>query len=218
MKKKKHRSGRLARRGAGRVRTPTPSSVAAQEAVDLAGATLEKLLIAAVEPLHYDVVEFRLDGRRHIRITIDKIPDSGKTTIPYRSGIRMEDCQLVSRAVISLLTEQGRDPGGFQIEVNSPGLDRPLTRTEHFARFTGQQITVTLRESRVDGRKNFTGTLVSADEESVVVHVLDHDSPESFARNGIRHVKLRPSFDIHELLGQRKSKNRRKKGGKHKRR
>ena len=54
--------------------------------------------------------------------------------------------------------------------MSSPGLDRKLTKREHFQRFAGQTIKVRTRFP-VAGRKGFRGTLVSSDDENIVVEV-----------------------------------------------
>ena len=56
------------------------------------------------------------------------------------------------------------------LEVSSPGIDRPLRTPEHFARFAGQTAQVKTK-GPLDGRSSFTGTIVSADEEAVVLDV-----------------------------------------------
>jgi len=53
-------------------------------------------------------------------------------------------------------------PGAYTLEVSSPGIDRPLRTEQHFARYAGQQAVVKLAHP-IDGRSNFTGTIVSAD-------------------------------------------------------
>ncbi|MDH5617869.1 MAG: ribosome maturation factor RimP, partial [Gammaproteobacteria bacterium] len=54
--------------------------------------------------------------------------------------------------------------------VSSPGLDRKLTKVEHFQRFEGQTVKVKMRFP-IAGRRRFSGTLVSSDEENIVVEV-----------------------------------------------
>jgi ribosome maturation factor RimP len=52
--------------------------------------------------------------------------------------------------------------------VSSPGLDRPLTKPEHFRRFVGQRVKLQLVRAR-DGRRRFTGTISGADDERVKI-------------------------------------------------
>ena len=61
-------------------------------------------------------------------------------------------------------------PGAYTLEVSSPGIDRPLRTEQHFARYAGQQAVVKLAHP-IDGRSNFTGTIVSAHDGNVVMDV-----------------------------------------------
>ena len=61
-------------------------------------------------------------------------------------------------------------PGAYTLEVSSPGIDRPLRTPEHFGRFAGQVAVVKMGHP-LDGRSNFTGKIVSADETCVVMEI-----------------------------------------------
>lgn len=61
-------------------------------------------------------------------------------------------------------------PGAYTLEVSSPGIDRPLRTPEHFARFAGQSAVVKMGHP-LDGRSNFTGKIVSADDTCVVMEI-----------------------------------------------
>ena len=61
-------------------------------------------------------------------------------------------------------------PGHYDLEVSSPGLNRKLTKVEHFQRFTGETVKVQMRFP-IDGRKRYRGRLVSACDEHIVVDV-----------------------------------------------
>ena len=76
----------------------------------------------------------------------------------------------MSRAVSALLDVEDPLPGHYSLEVSSPGLDRKLTKVKHFQRFTGELVKVQMRFP-IEGRKRFRGTLVSSNDESIVVEV-----------------------------------------------
>lgn len=123
---------------------------------------LQKLLEPAIERLGYELadLEVRLGGRDGVvRLFIDH-PD----------GIGLEDCEKVSRAVSALLDVEDPIPGHYNLEVSSPGLDRKLTKAAHFQRFTGETVKVRMRFP-VEGRRRFRGTLLSTDEQNIVVEV-----------------------------------------------
>jgi len=126
------------------------------------GDELQELLEPTIERLGYELTDLkvRLSGQGGLlRITIDK-PD----------GIDLDDCEKVSHAVSALLDVEDPVPGNYNLEVSSPGLDRKLTKVEHFQRFEGETLKVTMRFP-IEGRRRFRGTLKSSDEENIVVEV-----------------------------------------------
>ena len=128
----------------------------------MTGDELAKLLEPTVERLGYELadLEVRLGGKGGmVRIFIDK-PD----------GIDLDDCEKVSLAVSALLDVEDPVPGNYNLEVSSPGLDRKLTKSEHFQRFEGETVKVQMRFP-IEGRRRFRGTLVSSDDENIVVEV-----------------------------------------------
>lgn len=74
-------------------------------------------------------------------------------------GVDLAVCERVTAALRDLLQS-------YTLEVSSPGLDRPLTKPEHFRRFLGSRVRVRTREP-IDGQRNFSGELVAADDNEV---------------------------------------------------
>ena len=123
---------------------------------------LIKLLEPTIERLGYELadLELKLGGRDGlVRVFIDK-----------DDGIDIEDCEQVSQQVSAILDVEDPLPGNYTLEVSSPGLDRTLTKPQHFQRFMGADVRVKLRFP-LDGRRNFRGALTSADEEHIEVEV-----------------------------------------------
>jgi ribosome maturation factor RimP len=87
--------------------------------------------------------------------------DALRLFIDRPDGVDLGDCERVTDHLRDLLKT-------YSLEVSSPGLDRPLTKPEHFRRFLGRRIRVRTREE-IGGRRSFTGTLTAADERSVRV-------------------------------------------------
>ncbi len=128
----------------------------------MTGDELSNLLEPAIERLGYELVdaEVRLGGKGGlVRLFIDK-PE----------GIDLDDCEKVSLAVSALLDVEDPIPGNYNLEVSSPGLDRKLTKVEHFQRFTGETVKVQMRIP-IAGRRRFRGTLVASDADNIVVEV-----------------------------------------------
>ena len=132
----------------------------------MTGDELTRLVQPTIEQLGYELwdLEAKLGGKGGVvRVYIDH-PD----------GIGLEDCEKVSLAISALLDVEDPLPGQYNLEVSSPGLDRKLSKVEHFQRFTGETLKVSMRFP-IEGRKRFRGPLVSSDDENIVVEV-DGDS------------------------------------------
>jgi ribosome maturation factor RimP len=128
----------------------------------MTGSELYKLLEPTVERLGYELsdLDVRLGGKGGLlRLTIDK-PE----------GISLDDCEKVSRAVSALLDVEDPVKSEYNLEVSSPGLDRKLTKVQHFQRFKGETLKVTMRFP-LEGRRRFRGTLLSSDDKNIVVEV-----------------------------------------------
>ena len=128
----------------------------------ISGDELTGMIEPTVERLGYELtdLEVRVGARNGLlRLFIDK-PD----------GISLEDCEKVSHAVSAMLDVEDPLPGQYNLEVSSPGLDRKLKKVEHFQRFTGEIVKVSMRFP-IEGRRRFRGTLVSSDDENIVVDV-----------------------------------------------
>ena len=128
--------------------------------------SLREKLTALIEPvagrLGYELVDVEYaPGRAHgiVRIYIDR-PE----------GVGLTDCEQMSRATSALLDVEDPIPTAYTLEVSSPGFDRVLRTAAHFARFVGSRVFVELKVPR-EGRRRYTGTLVSAHEAGVVLEV-----------------------------------------------
>jgi ribosome maturation factor RimP len=125
---------------------------------------LLRLLEPVVERAGYELVELEFSPasrRALLRVYIDRTDGEAVT---------VDDCAAASRAMEQVLDVA--DPIGreYELEVSSPGFDRPLRTPEHFARFVGSEARIEVQRP-VEGRKRFRGRLVSADAEAVVVEV-----------------------------------------------
>ncbi len=98
--------------------------------------------------------------------------DSGllRIYIDQDAGILLDDCVKVSRQVSAMLDVEDPLKEAYQLEVSSPGVDRPLFVKEHFDRFAGSKVRVKLR-MKLDGRKRFEGVLHGTKDEDVVLEM-----------------------------------------------
>jgi ribosome maturation factor RimP len=104
--------------------------------------------------------------------------------IDHPGGVDLALCERVTGELRDLLE-------AYSLEVSSPGVDRPLTKPEHFRRFLGRKVKVRTEEA-IAGRRNFTGTLTEADEQTVSLDADGDDIRIPLA--GIRRSNLIPDF------------------------
>ncbi len=105
-----------------------------------------------------------------VRLFIDTpaLADAGPMPAGKVGKVGLDDCERVSRDVSAALDVADIIPHAYQLEVSSPGLDRPLRRERDFARFVGESARIRLIDG-VEGRRNFLGTLRAAKDGRVEI-------------------------------------------------
>lgn len=146
------------------------------------------LLSPLVAPLGYEIVHLEVHTHREkvLRLFIDHLEPTGQGAGP---GIGIEDCVKVSRALDEPLDQMPDVDAAFhgaayELEVSSPGVDRPLRTPRDYERFSGRDARIhvfrplTAEELENSGyqqknpkQKNFLGTLKGVRGEKVVLHV-----------------------------------------------
>ncbi|MBZ9558279.1 MULTISPECIES: ribosome maturation factor RimP [Modicisalibacter] len=107
-------------------------------------------------------------------------------------GITVDDCADVSRQISGILDVEDPIPGQYQLEVSSPGMDRPLFTLEQFARYQGHVVALRLR-SPFDGRRKFKGLLAGVENDEVLLQL---DGEEyCFPIDTIDQARIVPQFD-----------------------
>ena len=81
--------------------------------------------------------------------------------IDHPDGVTLELCERVTRRLDTVRER-------YALEVSSPGVERPLTKPDHFRRFLGRRARVRTRDA-VDGHRSFTGELVGASDTDVTL-------------------------------------------------
>lgn len=121
----------------------------------------ETLLRPVVEGAGFELLEvvFRREaGRQILRVTVD------------REAMDLDAISELSEKVSRRLDLEDFGRGRYELEVSSPGIERPLTSPAQFRRFLGAQVKVRTAEP-VEGVRVHTGTLVAADDATVTVEV-----------------------------------------------
>lgn len=132
------------------------SQKAQAELVSRISALAESLCEA--EGIELVFVEFlRESNGRILRIFIDK-----------PGGVMMDDCVFISRQLGDILDVDLDDLGPYNLEVSSPGLERPLWKAGDYERFKGCAAKIKTRVP-LDGQKNFKGTLLGITDDVVTV-------------------------------------------------
>jgi ribosome maturation factor RimP len=126
-------------------------------------ARVEELIAPMLESMDYDIVRIQLGGGRRIVLQI-------MAERKDEAAMTVEDCASISRAVAAVLDVEDPITDAYELEVSSPGLDRPLTRLADFNRFAGFEAKVETSMS-LDGRRRFSGRLVGVDGENVKLMV-----------------------------------------------
>lgn len=116
-----------------------------------ADSRLNLLARGVVEPLGYELVGVELFQRGASGATL-------RVYIDHEDGIGLDDCASVSDQLSAVLDVEDPLQGRYDLEVSSPGLDRPLVFPEHFRRFEGSRAKVRLSE-KLDGRRSLEGVL-----------------------------------------------------------
>ena len=107
--------------------------------------------------------------------------------IDSENGIGIDDCTNVSHAIDPIIDEADPIDKAYYLEVCSPGLNRELTKDEHFELMAGKDVIVhTIRAE--DGTRDIKGKLISRDKEDVKV-LLD-EQEITIKRTNISSVKL----------------------------
>jgi len=155
---------------------------------------LYALVEQSIAGLEVELVDVERAGQGLLRVTIDR-----------EGGVRIEDCETVSRHLSRVFEVENIDYA--RLEVGSPGTDRPLRREADFRRFAGERISIRLREP-FEGQKTFSGILQApeaaeagaADAESVFGLEFEVKKGETqvlhFALDEIERAKLDPILDF----------------------
>ncbi|MEM7764675.1 MAG: ribosome maturation factor RimP [Pseudomonadota bacterium] len=126
--------------------------------------TLETLLLPVLEGMGYELVDLEYQGAGKgavLRVYIDG-PD----------GITLDDCAAVSQQISAVLDVEDPIPGEYNLEISSPGVDRPLKRPAHYEKYTGEQIKVKMQKG-YPGRLRLKGTLKGLNDGQVLLEVGD---------------------------------------------
>jgi ribosome maturation factor RimP len=152
----------------------------------LVEAKISQIIEEAITDLGFDLVRVQFSGgqtgRKQLQIMAEPNEDREMT---------VQDCQMLSRHISTLLDVDDPIAVAYVLEVSSPGIDRPLTRIEHFERFSGELAKITLCMMR-DGRRRFQGRLTGLSQDGKIGLETSFGRFE-FAFDNIESARIDPS-------------------------
>jgi len=147
---------------------------------------IRDIIEPTLNSLGYHLVRVQLSGqtRPTLQVMIEKAD---------LSALSIDDCVKASRQISALLDVEDPIDNAYQLEVTSPGLDRPLVSLQDYIRFQGAEIKL---ETVVpfEGGKRFKGTLLQTKEETIFLNPEDSETTLEIAYSNILKAKLVPQF------------------------
>jgi len=108
------------------------------------------------------------------------------------AGIGLEDCERVSKEVAAVMDVEDPIRTAYRLEVSSPGLDRPLVKPAHFARFLNEQAKVQLLAPQ-NGRRRFVGFIRAIDGSRLTLETAE--GVVELSLDDIERARLVPEYD-----------------------
>jgi ribosome maturation factor RimP len=139
---------------------------------------VEERVIALIEPtaqnLGYRIVRVRLSGNRRKRLQImaERLSDG-------QMGV--DDCGRLSRALSPVFDLEDPIQGDYDLEISSPGIDRPLMSLEDFQRFIGHEAKLETA-AMIDGRRRWKGQIKAVEGDVIVLAAEGGEARLNFAQ------------------------------------
>lgn len=147
--------------------------------------TLWQMVEPVVTGLGYELVEIEYLSQDRMNIL--------RVYIDHENGITVDDCGKVSLQLSALFDVEEPVRGRYNLEVSSPGLDRPLRKASDFERFAGNRIKVKMAMPvGLENRRNFTGTLIGVEADKAKVEVDGEEYELSIA--AIEKARIVPQY------------------------
>lgn len=149
---------------------------------------LHERLVVLLEPV--------IESLGYELVLLEFVPQTGSALlrlyIDSPGGITLGDCQRVSREVAGVMDVEDPISTAYQLEVSSPGMDRPLVKPEHYERFMEEVAKISLIAPK-NGRKRFTGVIRGVTRNAVQIETTE--GPVELEFSEIEKARLVPDFD-----------------------
>lgn len=141
---------------------------------------IQSILDTTLPGLGYELVDYELTAQGTLRVFIDK-----------EGGITVDDCAAVSNHLSRVFMVEDIDYKN--LEISSPGLDRPLKKAADFIRFAGSQVKLKTRLP-VDGQKNFIGRIEAFNENTQTLMLSFDGKTAEIELSNLDKARLKPEF------------------------
>lgn len=143
-------------------------------------AKIAAMISPSLESMGYEIVRISFKGgdRPILQIMAERADGT----------MNIEGCQEISRAVSALMDVEDPIEDAYELEVSSPGIDRPLTRQKDFERWAGFEAKVELDEA-VDGQRRYRGKLLGIEDDTISL-LGDADEKFKLPFANVRKAKL----------------------------
>ena len=117
-----------------------------------------------------ELLEPTLNHMGYVLYALDQSGQSGRTlriSIDHSEPITIEDCERVSRVAGPLIERSRLIDGPYELEVSSPGAERPLRTHQEYERFNGKRVNIRYRSGETE--TVIEGQLVAVDAAGIAV-------------------------------------------------
>ncbi len=128
---------------------------------------LTALFEPVIQSMGYELVGVEFQGSTHhgtLRVYID-----------HENGIGVDDCAAISHQISGILDVEEPIQQAYDLEVSSPGIDRPLFKARDYKQFAGHSAKIKMSVAQ-DGRKNFKGLLQGVTDSGTVQITVDNEA------------------------------------------
>lgn len=130
-------------------------------------------LCKEVELSFYDDELVSENGRKIYRIYVQK-----------EGGVNLDDCTRLSEILSPIFDVEPPVNGEYFLEVSSPGLERKLSKIEHFAKSIGELVKITTNE-----KEKFEAKIISIDDENITLENLENKEKTTINFNDIKKAR-----------------------------
>ena len=124
---------------------------------------VEGIITPSIEELGFRIVQINfIEGKPPRLQVLAEHAETGR--------MNLDDCVNVSRRISVVLDVEDPLAGSYDLEVSSPGIDRPLITIKDYEKYSGFDVRIEMK-SAIEGRKKITGRLRGVNEENVTIEL-----------------------------------------------